>query len=96
MEQGLILLNARLLRCQQLQALSSTREEKEGWVAEEAGLRDAVFGTERTDLIRVSYPSQVERYQLGFEEGLALLSSRSGKTTWREISEGVRHSCSSH
>ena len=67
------LLNVRIEWCKQLRARTGTREAKEGWLAEEEGLRDALLGRDRSALIRVCYPSQVERYQLGFEDGQALL-----------------------
>ncbi len=67
------LLNVRIEWCKQLRARTGTREAKDGWLAEEEGLRDALLGRDRTALIRVCYPSQVERYQLGFEDGQALL-----------------------
>lgn len=67
------LLDARLHWCQKNRAHTGQRDEKEGWLAEEEGLHDAVLGRERIDLIRVCYPSQVERYRLGFHDGQALL-----------------------
>jgi len=67
------LLEARLHWCQKNRAHTGQRDEKEGWLAEEEGLHDAVLGRERVDLIRVCYPSQVERYRLGFHDGQALL-----------------------
>jgi len=70
MQLRLRLLNARLDWCHRLRALSRTREEKEGWLAEEEGLRDAFRGRDRSDLIRVCFPAHVERYRLGFDDGL--------------------------
>lgn len=67
------LLDARLHRCQKNRAHTGQRDEKEGWLAEEEGLHDAVLGRERVELIRLCYPSQVERYRLGFHDGQALL-----------------------
>ena len=67
------LLDARLHWCQKNRAHTGQRDEKEGWLAEEEGLHDAVLGRERIDLIRLCYPSQVERYRLGFHDGQALL-----------------------
>ena len=73
-------LNRRLNWCHQLRIRTGTRDEKEGWLAEEKGLRDALCGRDRTDLIRVYYPSQVERYRLGFHDGQALVNFSSGNT----------------
>ncbi|THJ21327.1 MAG: hypothetical protein CAF44_009260 [Nitrospira sp. CG24D] len=67
------LLDARLYWCQKNRAHTGQRDEKEGWLAEEEGLHDAALGRERVDLIRLCYPSQVERYRLGFHDGQALL-----------------------
>ena len=65
------LLKTRLDWCQKMRTQFGLREEeKEAWLAEENGLRDAVIGTE---LIRICYPFQVERYQLGFEDGQTLV-----------------------
>jgi hypothetical protein len=67
------LLDARLHWCRKNRAYTGQRDEKEGWLAEEEGLHDAVLGRERVELIRLCYPSQVERYRLGFHDGQALL-----------------------
>ncbi|MDO9116337.1 MAG: hypothetical protein Q7U39_00145 [Nitrospira sp.] len=67
------LLDARLHWCQKNRVYAKQRDEKEGWLAEEEGLHDAVLGRERVELIRLCYPSQVERYRLGFHDGQALL-----------------------
>lgn len=67
------LLDARLHWCQKNRVHAGQRDEKEGWLAEEEGLHDAVMGRERVELIRLCYPSQVERYRLGFHDGQALL-----------------------
>ena len=50
-----------------------TREEREGWRAEEAGLVDALFGRKRASFVREEHRSQFTRYQRGFEDGKALL-----------------------
>jgi hypothetical protein len=67
------LLDARLQWCQLSRTQTGQRDEKEGWLAEEEGLHDAVLGRERVELIRLCYPSQVERYRLGYHDGQALL-----------------------
>lgn len=67
------LLDARLHWCQKNRAGAGQGDEREGWLAEEEGLHDAVLGRERVELIRLCYPSQVERYRLGFHDGQALL-----------------------
>lgn len=47
-----------------------TRDEEEGWYAEEAGLIDALLGRDRT---AITHPSLLERYKLGLEDGQALM-----------------------
>ena len=73
------ILNSRVRWCQRLQTQSSSQAEKDGWLAEEAGLRDALLGRDRSGLIRTCQPSQLSRYELGFEDGQALLCHRSLK-----------------
>ena len=73
-------LNRRLNWCHQLRIRTGIRDEKEGWLAEEKGLRDALLGKDRTDLIRVCYPLQMERYRLGLDDGQALVNFSSSNT----------------
>lgn len=66
-----------------------TRDEEEGWYAEEAGLIDALLGRDRTAF---TPPSLLERYKLGLHDGQALmrLSQRSNRETVKsEIMEGL-------
>jgi hypothetical protein len=57
----------------QQQLHSVTREEREGWWAEEAGLVDALGCRDRIAFIREEHRSQFTRYQCGLEDGQALL-----------------------
>ncbi len=67
-------INSRIEWCRLQQLLPScTREEHEGWRAEEAGLLDALFGRDRAVFVREEHGSQLTRYQRGFEDGQALL-----------------------
>jgi len=66
----------------QQQHPSVTREEREGWQAEEAGLVDALFGRDRTAFIRAEHPFQLTPYQRGFEDGQALLSFQQVNFRW--------------
>jgi hypothetical protein len=68
------LLYVRLDRCLRERTRTDQRDEKDGWLAEEEGLRDSLLGRPRTELIRLCYPSHVERYQLGFHDGQAIMS----------------------
>jgi len=47
------MLNARVEWCQKMRKQTQLQEEREAWVAEEEGLRDASLGRERTLLIRL-------------------------------------------
>lgn len=85
MDLKLRLLNARLEWCKRLRFRAGTREEKDGWMAEEEGLHDALLGRDRSDLIALCYPSHVERYRLGFYDGQSLLADRSRKVLHRYL-----------
>lgn len=61
---------SRMERCRLQRKGSVTRDEEEGWYAEEAGLVDALLGRDRT---ATTHPSLLERYRLGLEDGQALL-----------------------
>ena len=49
------------------------QHEEEGWQAEEAGLIDALLGRDRTESRRNSHLSSLERYELGLQDGQALM-----------------------
>src|SRR4029077_9655885 len=73
----------------QQQLPSVTREEREGWRGEKAGLVDALFGRDRTAFIRAEHPSQLTRYQRGFEDGQGLLSFQQVNLRWHDMYGGV-------
>lgn len=56
---------------QQLHTL--TEDERAGWRAEEAGLRDALAVGGCRAIMREEHQSQFRRYQCGLEDGRALL-----------------------
>ena len=60
--------------CRKMRNQTGRKEEREAWIAEEEGLRDASFGRLRATLIGVCYPSQVKRYIQGFQDGRTLIS----------------------
>ena len=65
---------SRIQWCRVQQQLPSvTQEERVGWRMEEAGLMDALGNRDRTAFMREEYRSQFARYQLGLEDGKALL-----------------------
>jgi len=65
---------SRIQWCRLQQRLPSvTQDERVGWRLEEAGLSDALGNRERTAFMRKEYRSQFPRYQLGLEDGNALL-----------------------
>jgi hypothetical protein len=60
--------------CQlQQQRDTVTRDEREGWWAEEAGLLDALLGRDRKALMQAEHPSQFTRYLCGLQDGQTLL-----------------------
>jgi len=81
---------SRIEWCRLHQQLHSvTREEREGWGAEEAGLVDALFGRDRTALMRKEHRSQFFRYQCGLEDGQALLRLQHFNSRWHDKYGGV-------
>lgn len=67
-------LRARILDCRTFRREAATVEEQEGWLAEEAGLIDALLGRDRSALPRHDGPaSQRDRYILGLHDGRTLV-----------------------
>ncbi|TLY25101.1 MAG: hypothetical protein E6K66_04245 [Nitrospirae bacterium] len=73
----------------QQQLPSVTCEERAGWLAEEAGLVDALFGRDRTASMREEHRSQFTRYQNGLEDGRALLCFDQINSRWHDTYGGV-------
>lgn len=73
----------------QQQLPSVTREEREGWRAEEAGLVDASSGRDRAALVREKHRPQLTRYQRGFDDGQALLQFQQVNAQRHATSRGV-------
>ncbi len=64
-----------------------TRDEEEGWYAEEAGLIDALLGRDQAG---ITHPSLLERYKLGLQDGQALIRLLQPATGWlKAIMEGL-------
>jgi len=59
--------------CERLRKMAVTREEEEGWRAEEAGLLDAFLGIDRTELTTNCHPHRLNRYQLGLRDGRTVM-----------------------
>jgi len=59
-------------RCQQ-HRYAGTKEDREAWWAEEAGLTDSLVGRDRTMLMKAGHGPQVQRYLRGLHDGQALL-----------------------
>ena len=57
----------------QQQLHTATEDDRAGWRAEEAGLRDALGLRDRRTVMREEHQSQFRRYQRGLEDGRALL-----------------------
>jgi hypothetical protein len=89
MEQSINAILSRLGWCRLQRKGAITRDEEEGWYAEEAGLTDALLRKDRT---ATTHPSLLERYRLGLEDGQALLrlsQHRNQEAVKSEIMEGV-------
>ena len=59
--------------CQRQSTQACAPHEREGWQAEEAGLRDALFNRDHTTQYQQGPLDVFERYALGLQEGHALL-----------------------
>ena len=67
-------LQRRIEWCHLQRSMAVTRDEDEGWQAEEAGLSDALHGVDRTEHWSDFTPSRDTRYKVGLRDGLALLA----------------------
>ena len=63
---------SRLEWCRQQSMQAPTQSEREGWRAEEEGLRDALFQRDHSESYRDCSPGAFERYVIGLEDGRAL------------------------
>ena len=67
-------INWRIHWCRlQQQRSTVSRDEREGWWAEEAGLTDALIGRDRTAFMKARHQCHVRRYLCGLHDGQALL-----------------------
>jgi len=73
MEQSTNEILSRIEWCRLQRKGAVTRDEEEGWQAEEAGLIDALLGRDRTEMRKTSHPSLLERYRLGLQDGRVLM-----------------------
>ena len=73
MEQSTNEILSRIEWCRLQRKGAVTRDEEEGWQAEEAGLIDALLGRDRTAMRKTSHPSFLERYRLGLQDGRVLM-----------------------
>ena len=63
---------SRLEWCRQQSMQAPTQSEREGWRAEEEGLRDALFHRNHSESYQNRSPCVFERYAIGLEDGRAL------------------------
>jgi hypothetical protein len=64
---------SRIEWCRQQRTQARTPREREGWHAEEEGLRDALFNRDHTTQYQQGPPAVFERYALGLQDGHVLL-----------------------
>jgi len=77
---------ARILDCRAFQRDAATLEERERWLAEEAGLTDALLGIDRTAEPQAhGSPAQRERYAVGLHDGRTIL--RASEDVDRDVTE---------
>lgn len=65
--------NVRIAWCTRQCAQACSEPEVDGWRAEADGLRDALMNRDQTDTYRLCPPEILRRYELGFQDGTALL-----------------------
>ena len=65
--------NVRIEWCTRQSAQARSEPEVDGWRAEAEGLRDALMNSDHTDNYRLCPPEVLRRYELGFQDGTALL-----------------------
>jgi hypothetical protein len=85
-------LQRRIEWCHVQRSMAATRDEDEGWQAEEAGLSDALHGVDRTEHWNNLSPSRTRRYEVGLRDGLALravMRLRYSSNRLREAAEGA-------
>jgi hypothetical protein len=66
-------ISSRIDWCQRQSTQACAPHEREGWQAEEAGLRDALFDRDHTTQYQQGPLDVFERYAMGLQEGHALL-----------------------
>jgi hypothetical protein len=64
---------SRIEWCRQQSTQARTPREREGWQAEEEGLRDALFNRDHTTQYQQGPPGVFERYAMGLQDGHAAL-----------------------
>jgi hypothetical protein len=69
--------------CQRQVAKSDLETELEEWCAEKEGLTDALFNRDCTYKYRYRPPSVCNRYELGLEDGRALIRIASIENVWQ-------------
>ena len=86
----------RIVWCRRQRASARTNAELEAWLAEEAGLRDAVLHRDHVNKYRLRSSELFERYLLGFQDAKALIRaarvtcfSQSVGSNWKTISTAL-------
>jgi len=64
---------SRLEWCRQQSMQAPTQSEREGWRAEEEGLRDALFQRDHSESYQDRSPWAFERYAIALEDGRTLI-----------------------
>ncbi len=78
MEQPMPPISLRIEWCQQRSRQARTEPEADAWQAEADGLRDAVMNRNHSDDYRLCSQDIRERYQLGLQDGIAMLQATRG------------------
>jgi hypothetical protein len=90
MQELLIYLKARIEWCQQQGRAATNVKDKQAWWAEEAGLVDALRGRPSPSSSPESFGEHLARYQLGLQEGSAIMRLIEPRAEWKAAYE-VHH-----
>jgi hypothetical protein len=78
-------LRARIASCRLFREDAASPEEREGWLAEEAGLIDALLGLDQTAVSSHQVPPrQRDRYAVGLHDGRSILMADRPGTCQRD------------
>ena len=87
-------ITSRIVWCRRFRRQAPTHSEKDGWRAEEQGLRDALLMRDHSNDYRSRLPAVFARYLIGFQDAQTLIRMAQINPTLAQLSyrTGVSHS----